>query len=143
MSRSAAEVLEFDQLKEIVGGYHHLCARTPRDRGFGTAAGCRGARCGIRAGGEAVSYLRAGSELGFGSFADPEQWLARLAVPAAVLSSRRISGCEFADGDRELGCGRHLKLMPRNIRSWQTRAAALGGFSASGDGDSPRDFAER
>ena len=34
---------------------------------------------------EAVAYLRAGSELGFGSIADPEPWLARLIVPGSIL----------------------------------------------------------
>jgi DNA mismatch repair protein MutS2 len=35
---------------------------------------------------EAMAYLRSGTELGFGSLPDPEQWLARLAVLASVLS---------------------------------------------------------
>jgi DNA mismatch repair protein MutS2 len=86
VSRSAAQVLEFDQLKEIVGGYT-TCA--PGRRAIGALAllddvGALDAEFVLVA--EAAGYLRAGSELGFGSFADPEQWLARLVVPAAVLS---------------------------------------------------------
>ncbi len=39
---------------------------------------------------EAVEYLRGGSELGFGSLADPDAWLGRLAIPALVLSSAEL-----------------------------------------------------
>src|SRR5262249_5965567 len=35
---------------------------------------------------EAIAYLRAGSELGFGSLADPGAWLERIEAPAAVLA---------------------------------------------------------
>jgi len=39
---------------------------------------------------EAISYLRAGKELGFGSLADPDPWLARLDVPGAVLAPAEL-----------------------------------------------------
>lgn len=86
MSRSAEQVLEFDRLKEIVSGYA-TCA--PGHRVIEALAPQQD----VAALGteftlinEAVAYLRAGSELGFGSLADPETWLARLAVPASVLA---------------------------------------------------------
>jgi len=87
MSRTAEELLEFGRLREIVGGFatcapgrRAIEALAPRqdvprlDSEFALVR-------------EAMAYLRGGSELGFGSLADPEGWLARLAVPGSVLSS--------------------------------------------------------
>ncbi|MGB6846430.1 MAG: hypothetical protein WBE09_16175, partial [Candidatus Acidiferrales bacterium] len=39
---------------------------------------------------EAMAYLRGGSELGLGSLADPEAWLARLEIPASLLASGEL-----------------------------------------------------
>jgi DNA mismatch repair protein MutS2 len=85
VSRPSGEVLEFDRLKEIVSrsttcapGRRVTEALTPQqdvaalDTEFSLVR-------------EAIAYLRGGSALGFGSLADPETWLARLAVPASVL----------------------------------------------------------
>ena len=86
MSRTVEEVLEFDQLKEIVSrattcapGRRVIQALRPHQ----DVAALEVEFLRI---GEAVAYLRAGSELGFGSLADPEGWLGRLAVPGSVLS---------------------------------------------------------
>jgi DNA mismatch repair protein MutS2 len=90
MSRSAQEVLEFDKLKEIVGGFA-TCApgrratqalelRQDRESLAREFALVR----------EAVAYFRAGSELGFGSLADPEAWLVPLARLSSVLSSAQL-----------------------------------------------------
>ncbi|MBI3669498.1 MAG: endonuclease MutS2 [Acidobacteria bacterium] len=90
MSRSAEEILEFDRLREILGRYT-TCA--PGRRGVEELAPSHeraqleAAFAVIR---EAIAYLRAGSELGFGSLADPEAWLARLDAPGAVLSPAEI-----------------------------------------------------
>jgi DNA mismatch repair protein MutS2 len=86
VSRSAEQVLEFDRLKETVSGYT-TCA--PGRRAVAALApqqdvAALGAEFTLIS--EAVGYLRPGSELGFGSLADPEAWLTRLAVPASVLS---------------------------------------------------------
>jgi DNA mismatch repair protein MutS2 len=86
VSRSAEQVLEFDRLKEIVSGY---TSSAPGRRATEALApqhdvAALGAEFTLIS--EAVAYLRAGSELGFGSLADPEAWLARLEVPASVLS---------------------------------------------------------
>lgn len=87
MSRSAEEVLEFDRLKEIVSafttcvpGRSAIQALTPsQDAEFLNSEFAL-----LR---EAIAYLRTGSELGFGSLADPEAWLAQLVIPASILSS--------------------------------------------------------
>jgi DNA mismatch repair protein MutS2 len=90
VSRPAEELLEFDGLKEIVSRYttcapgrRAMEALAPRQ----DAAALDGEFALVN---EAVAYLRAGSELGFGSLADPQDWLARVAVPAAVLSSTEL-----------------------------------------------------
>lgn len=85
MSRAVEELLEFDKLKEIVahfttcapGRRHTQELRLRQDR-----APLEAEFALIR---EAVEYLRAGSELGFGSLADPGEWLPQLALPASVL----------------------------------------------------------
>ncbi len=86
MSRSAEELLEFDRLKEIVAGrttcvpgHRAIEALAPQQ----DVAALRAEFELIR---EAIAYLRAGSELGFGSLADPQEWLAKLAIPASVLA---------------------------------------------------------
>jgi DNA mismatch repair protein MutS2 len=90
VSRPAEELLEFDGLKEIVSRYttcapgrRAMEALAPRQ----DAAALDGEFALVN---EAVAYLRAGSELGFGSLADPQDWLARVVVPAAVLSSTEL-----------------------------------------------------
>lgn len=85
MSRSAEQLLEFDRLKDIVSRYS-TCAPGRRStlallvQQNSVALDVEFAL--VR---EAVAYLRAGSELGFGSLADPEPWLARLIVPGSIL----------------------------------------------------------
>jgi DNA mismatch repair protein MutS2 len=90
VSRPATEALEFDKLREIVRG-RTTCALGRRavealapqhDRATLDAAFAH-----IR---EAIEYLRGGSELGFGSLADPADWLARLESPAAVLAPQEL-----------------------------------------------------
>jgi DNA mismatch repair protein MutS2 len=90
VSRPAEELLEFDKLKEIVSrsttcapGKRAVQALVPRQDAAPLAEEFEFVR-------EAVAYLRGGSELGFGSLADPENWLARLAIPASMLSSAEL-----------------------------------------------------
>src|SRR5579862_7286211 len=86
MARSAAEILEFDALRELLRvrttsapGRRAIALlsfrtdRQPLERDFAAIA-------------EAAGYLRSGRELGFGALADPDSWLARLVVPGAVLA---------------------------------------------------------
>jgi DNA mismatch repair protein MutS2 len=124
MSRSAQEVLEFDNLKEIVGGFatcapgrraiKQLRPREDRDVLANEFALVR----------EAVAYLRSGSELGFGSLADPQDWLVRLGMPASVLSSAElleaVSLIETGTGLRQTFKGEGSKF-----RLLADRAAAL------------------
>jgi len=90
VSRPVAELLEFDRLIEIVSrattcapGRRAIQALAPRQ----DVAALEAEFVLVR---EGVSYLRAGSELGFGSLADPEKWLARLAVPSSVLEPAEL-----------------------------------------------------
>ena len=127
MSRRAEELLEFDKLKEIAGCFT-TCAPGRR------AARALAPQQDVVALGlefsllrEAVAYLRAGSELGFGSLADPESWLARLVVPGSVLSSAELleaaSLMDAAGAVRQTFQGEAAKY-PRLAK----RAAALADF---------------
>ena len=90
MSRRAEELLEFDRLKDIVSGFT-TCA--PGDRAIRALAPHQDVAAldsEFALVGEAVAFLRAGSELGFGALADPDGWLARLAIPASVLSTTEL-----------------------------------------------------
>ena len=90
MSRSAQEVLEFDQLRELLR-LRTTCAPGKRaiealqfshDR-----AALESAFAAIR---EAREWLRGGSDLGLGGLADPESWLAKLEGPGAVLEPEEL-----------------------------------------------------
>ena len=105
MSRHAEKLLEFDTLKEIVSGLttcapgrRATLALEPRQ----DIVSLESEFALIR---EAVAYLRPGAELGFGSLADPEPWLARLAIRASVLTSADLldvaSLAETANGVRQ------------------------------------------
>jgi dsDNA-specific endonuclease/ATPase MutS2 len=90
VSRSAEEHLEFPRLREIVAGRatcapgrRAILALAPRSDASILTEEFEWIR-------EAVAYLRAGSELGFGSLADPEVWLDTLEVPASVLSAAQL-----------------------------------------------------
>jgi DNA mismatch repair protein MutS2 len=86
VSRTAEDLLEFNRLKEIVGG-QSTCA--PGHRAVEALAPQQDVAALnaefelIR---EAIVCLRGGLELGFAALADPDAWLAKLAVPASVLA---------------------------------------------------------
>jgi DNA mismatch repair protein MutS2 len=85
MSRTAQEVLEFDKLRELLR-LRTTCAPGRRavsslEPGIERAA-LELAFALIR---EAVEWLRAGHELGFGALADPQVWLERIEGLGAVL----------------------------------------------------------
>ncbi len=90
MSRPAEEVLEFDSLREILRRYT-TCALGRRSveqfAPVSDRAALEAVFALIR---EAIAYLRGGSDLGFGSLADPQEWLARLEAPGAVLSPAEL-----------------------------------------------------
>jgi DNA mismatch repair protein MutS2 len=90
MARTAQDVLEFDKLRELLR-LRTTCApgrravdaqefnenRTVLEAAFAL----------IR---EAREWLRGGAELGFGALADPEEWLAKLEGPGAVLEAKEF-----------------------------------------------------
>jgi DNA mismatch repair protein MutS2 len=127
VSRSAARVLEFDQLKEFVGGYTTCAPGRRAIEALALQHDVAALDAEFVLVNEAVSYLRAGSELGFGSFADPEQWLARLVVPAAVLSV-----AEFLDASSLMEIASSLRQVFKadaaKYPQLAARAAALGDF---------------
>ena len=105
MPRPAEEILEFDRLRELLRGQTTLAAgrravdslafRTDQsqlEREFAAIA-------------EAIAYLRAGSEMGFGALADPKPWLTRLGMPGTVLVPAELidvtSLADAATGVRE------------------------------------------
>jgi DNA mismatch repair protein MutS2 len=127
VSRSAEQVLEFDRLKEIVSGYA-TCA--PGHRTVAALAVLQDAAV-LNAEfvlvSEAVEYLRGGAELGFGSFADPESWLAQLAIPAAVLP---VAGLLDASALMEIvnSVRQTFKVDAAKFPQLAARAAALADF---------------
>lgn len=127
MSRPTEELLEFGPLREIVA---RNCTCGPGRRAveklaFRTDAVALQAEFALIT--EAIAYLRSGAELGFGSLADPEAWLARLAIPSASLTAGEIldaaSLMETADGLKAALRGESAKL-PR----LGERAASLADF---------------
>lgn len=90
MARTAEDVLEFDKLRELLR-LRTTCApgrRAVDSLEFGTdRAALEAAFAMIR---EAREWLRAGSELGFGALADPEEWLGKIEGPGAVLDAKEF-----------------------------------------------------
>jgi DNA mismatch repair protein MutS2 len=125
----AEKLLEFNRLKEIVSrsttcapGRRVIESLTPH----GDVPALEAEFELIR---ESITYLRAGSELGFGSLADPQAWLARIAVPGSVLETAElldvVSLTETAGGVRQTFKGEGTKY-PRLAE----RTAALADFPA-------------
>jgi DNA mismatch repair protein MutS2 len=120
VSSPAEQLLEFDRLKEIVGRYttcspgrRAINALSPRQDEVALKSEFELIR-------EAIEYLRAGSELGFGSLADPEGWLARLAVPASVLPI-----AELLDAASLMETAARVRAAFRGDDAKHTRLAAL------------------
>ncbi len=127
MSRPAEELLEFDQLKDIVSrsttcapGRRAIEALAPRQDVAVLEAEFELVR-------EAIAWLRAGSELGFGSLADPDAWLGRLGMPGSVLVPAELldvaSLAESADAVRQT-----FKTEAAKYPRLAERAAALADF---------------
>src|SRR6266853_1719937 len=86
MSRTAEGILEFDRLRELLRR-QTTCApgrRAVDALSFSTDRAALDAVFALIA--EAIAYRHEGSEMGFGSVADPEPWIAELESPAAVLT---------------------------------------------------------
>jgi DNA mismatch repair protein MutS2 len=85
VSHSAEQILEFDQLKDIVGSYTTCTPGRRAALALETQYDAFALDSEFTLIREAVAYLRDGSELGFGSLADPESWLGRLVIPGSIL----------------------------------------------------------
>src|SRR5882672_10974986 len=86
MSRTAEDILEFDRLRELLRR-QTTCApgrRAVDALSFSTDRAALDAVFALID--EAIAYRHNGSEMGFGSVADPEPWIAELESPAAVLT---------------------------------------------------------
>jgi len=90
MSRSALDLLEFAALLDLLRARTtwSLGRRAVDSLSFSTdRPSLDSVFSHIR---EAMAWLRADRELGFGSLADPDNWLAKLDAPAAVLSPAEL-----------------------------------------------------
>src|SRR5258706_6267314 len=86
MSRTAEDILEFDRLRELLRR-QTTCApgrRAVDALSFSQDRSALEAAFSLIA--EGLAYLGDGSEMGFGSLADPARWLAELDAPVAVLT---------------------------------------------------------
>lgn len=133
MARPLEELLEFDRLKEIVSslttcapGRRAIERLQPRQDRTALESEFVLVR-------EAIEYLRAGADLGFGSMADPEQWLARLAVPGSVLAPT-----ELLDAVSLMETASNVRLTFKDGRDKNPRladrAAALADFRSLSSG---------
>ena len=87
MSRTAEDILEFDRLRDLLRR-QTTCApgrRAVDALSFSQDRSALEAAFALIA--EAADYLGVGSEMGFGSLADPARWLAELEAPVAVLTA--------------------------------------------------------
>jgi DNA mismatch repair protein MutS2 len=90
MPRTAQDLLEFDKLRELLR-LRTTCApgrRAVDALEFGTERAALEATFNLIR--EAREWLRAGSELGFGGLADPEEWLEKIGAPGAVLEAKEL-----------------------------------------------------
>ena len=86
MARTAEDILEFDRLRDLLRR-QATCApgrRAVDALAFSEDRAALEAAFALIA--EAIAYLGNGSEMGFGSLADPAAWLAELEAPVAVLT---------------------------------------------------------
>jgi DNA mismatch repair protein MutS2 len=130
MSRTAHELLEFSALVEMVSGR----ATSAPGRRAVLALTFTADRAALEAEfaelAEAIAWLRAGHEAGFGALADPEPWLVRLglrspasgeglAPPGAVLSP-----AELLDAASLADTAQSLRLLFREVHVRMPRLAA-------------------
>lgn len=127
MSRGAEELLEFGRLREIVA---RNCTCAPGRRAIEELAlrmeaeSLRAEFALIR---EAIDYLRSGSELGFGSLADPAGWVERLALPASSLTAAEILDAASLM-DTSAGLKQTLRSEAAKYPLLAERAAAIADF---------------
>jgi len=86
VSRTVEDILEFERLREIVRRYTTCAPGRRAVEAFAFSTGRAALEAAFVLIQEAVAYLRAGGEMGFGALADPEPWLERLSVLGHVLA---------------------------------------------------------
>jgi DNA mismatch repair protein MutS2 len=105
VSTSAAKLLEFDQLKDIVGGLATCAPGRRVTEALAPQENREALESEFALIREAVGWLEVGSELGFSSLSDPEAWLGRLGVLGTVLEPAEllevVSLTEAAAGVRQ------------------------------------------
>jgi DNA mismatch repair protein MutS2 len=113
VSRTAEDILEFDRLRDLLRR-QTTCAP---GRGVVDALSFSQDRFALDAAfrliAEGIAYLNAGSEMGFGSLADPARWLTELETPVAVLTPAMLldvvslvdTAATLCDSFRETGRG--------------------------------------
>ncbi len=127
MPRSAADILEFSQLREIVRGFS-TCApgrRAVEALAFSQERSNLDAAFALIR--EAMEWLRGGSDLGFGALADPEPWLARLGPDGAEVaaSSSVLTPIELLDAASLLDTTHWLREYFRDERKTSAGLASL------------------
>jgi DNA mismatch repair protein MutS2 len=129
MSRTAEDILEFDRLRELLRR-QTTCAPGRRSidaLAFSTDRAALEAAFALIA--EAVAYRHDGSEMGFGSLADPASWLAELEAPVAVLTPPMLlDAVSLADTVASLR--ESFRDSPRNLGGKFPRLAARAGSVA-------------
>jgi DNA mismatch repair protein MutS2 len=124
VSRSAQQVLEFDKLKEIVGGYSTCVSGRLAIEALAQSRDAAALNVEFALVREAKGYLRGGSELGFGSLRDPNEWLPRLAIPTSVLEPADfLNACTLIDSVEMARAS--LKEVKDNFPLLAAKAAAL------------------
>ena len=111
MSRTAEEILEFDRLRELLRG-QTTCApgrRAIDTLAFSTDHATLQAAFALIA--EALAYRRDAGEMGFGSLADPQRWLAEIEAPTAVLTPAMLLAAASL-GDTVAGLRETSRLLP-------------------------------
>ena len=133
MSRTAEDILEFDRVRDLLRR-QTTCAP---GRGAVDALAFSLDRAALEAAfaliAEAVAYLGDGSEMGFGSLADPARWLAELEAPVAVLEPRMLldaalladTAATLRDSFRESGRGGDSGPTARKFPLLAARAASV------------------
>jgi DNA mismatch repair protein MutS2 len=90
VSHPLTDLLEFDKLKNILSGFTTCLPGERFTQGLAFRQDAAGLDVEFTLLREAIEYLRGGSELGFGSLADPQHWLPQLTQPASALSSQDL-----------------------------------------------------
>jgi DNA mismatch repair protein MutS2 len=127
VSHTAGELLEFGCLREIVA---RNCTCAPGRRAVEALALRTNAeilRLEFALIREAIAYLRSGAELGFGSLADPADWLARLVTPASTLTAAEVLDAASLM-DTATGLKQTLRADAPQYPRLSERAASLADF---------------